>query len=351
MHYILIDGTNIAWQVYHSAKVSMPNFDTIPADKAKEVIYGMLNVLAPALNPSKKGSLGALHPNEESKIIVALDSGPTWRLDVDPSYKNGKASPTWAEQEKGGSRFGTQIAKLPAQLAGFGVQCVHVDSLEGDDILGLMATNLLKTPGNHVSLISKDKDTLSLVQANCAYYNQALKEVVTPSNFEAYTAKAFKLSKGLKPEELPTFRGLSGDDGDNIMGVPGCANGYANMIIQALRPSGDLKGYQQDPEEIVAILRKHAPSLPKPLQQLLTEPNLGHFKNSFVLASPLQAPAELQTKLRETLAAAPELPKPTKAQLQKALDDLNFSHFSKQLQSGWGNAFTARNTQPELPGL
>ena len=351
MHYVLIDGTNLAWQVYYSAKASMKDFDLVDPEVADEVIYGFLNVLAPALHPTKKGSVGSLHPKQDTRVIVAMDSGRSWRFDVNPDYKNGKAAPSASHAATSKSRFGMQLAKLPGQLSKFGIETLAIEGMEADDIVALVAAQVNQTPGNTATLISKDKDLLALVGPNCTYYNQALKEAVTPFNFQEYTAKTFKLSKGLTPEELPTFRGLVGDKSDNILGVPGCAEGFANMIVTHLRPHNLLKGYTQPLKDVTTALTTHASTLSKPLQALITPANLKHFEESFVLASPLQTPEPLQAKLKAEFKEKDVPKKPTVKEIETALQELNFVHFKKQIQNGWAKGFVTETKEQELPGF
>lgn len=339
--HILIDGTNLAWQVYHSAKHTSKSFDQHTPETANEIIYGVLNVLSPALNPSKKNSLGS-QLKTDTNIILALDKGNSWRYDSYPNYKNGSRPAKEAPQK---SRFGAQIDRLPSQLAKLGISTLSVDGLEGDDILALLS---LKSDKDNFVLVSKDKDLIGLVSDNVSYYNQASKTLITKDNFSKSVSQLLKGSfDELTPKNWFAFRAFAGDKSDNISGVDNCAENTAYKIILELEKLGiKFNGIHDNADKLVQDLQALSSKLPKQLQQFVSNSSLVKFKDSFNVANFLNAPSNLKNEI--TCNEIPILPKPSVKQVEETLTDLNFQHFIKQIPNGWASSFASQSVNMEL---
>lgn len=326
-HNIFIDGTNLAWQVYYSAKNTSKTFSNHTPETANEIIYGFLNVLSPILNPKKKGSI--TKSNEDLNIIVALDKGISWRYNIYPDYKNGTQP---AKDSPSTTRFGAQIERLPHQLNKFGITTIAVNELEADDLIALNVTN----NSDKNTIISKDKDLIGLVSDTISFYEQAKKEVINQDNFNTSIEALFKKSHHVNQNNWYLFRALVGDPSDNIQGVKGFGIPYASNVLETLEANNIKITSKTSPDEITSIIASTTSKLPKNLQLLLNEDGLESLKVSYILGNSNFTPENLKQKALECNL---ETEKPTLKDVENTLKELNFNHFISQIPKGWASPF------------
>jgi 5'-3' exonuclease len=87
------------------------------------------------------------------------------------------------------------------------------DSIEADDVMGYIASQLLKEEESAV-IMSADKDFLQLV-------NERVK-VYSPTKKKLYDTNLVISEYGVHPANFMVYRTLDGDKSDNIDGIVGC---------------------------------------------------------------------------------------------------------------------------------
>jgi len=93
------------------------------------------------------------------------------------------------------------------------VEIMLYDSIEADDVMGYIASQLLKEEESAV-IMSADKDFLQLV-------NERVK-VYSPTKKKLYDTNLVISEYGVHPANFMVYRTLDGDKSDNIDGIVGC---------------------------------------------------------------------------------------------------------------------------------
>ncbi|GAA5414575.1 5'-3' exonuclease [Ureaplasma ceti] len=142
--------------------------------------------------------------------LVAFDYGKkTFRHETFSDYKAGrKAMPQELVQQM-------PLIQEALQLMGFNV--IKQEGIEADDFIGSFS-KLMSENHVQVDVYSSDKDMLQLVNAFTSVYliKSGLKDIQihTLANFA-------ELNYGLRPNQVPDFKGVVGDSSDNLAGVKG----------------------------------------------------------------------------------------------------------------------------------
>lgn len=158
--------------------------------------------------------------NAES-VHIALSSQPNFRFDVYPEYKSNRKA----------VRKPLCLPELKEFLSEIGLVYTR-PKLEGDDVLGILATDPTFFPDHQKVIVSIDKD-LQTVPAFClnemhAHKMMALDPATTLEDYIDLTT----------PEEakyLHMVQTLAGDSTDGYPGVPGCGLVTAKKLLDAGR--------------------------------------------------------------------------------------------------------------------
>jgi len=152
-------------------------------------------------------------------IFVAFDKGKkTFRHQAYSEYK-GTRKPMPPE-------FAMQIPLIKEYLDVLQIKRLETDDYEADDLLATLAFKA-KNKNLEVLVISGDKDLLQLVdeKVTVALTKKGISELeyYTPSNFLDLT--------GLLPSQITDYKGLYGDDSDNLPGVEGVGEKTAKKLL------------------------------------------------------------------------------------------------------------------------
>ncbi len=169
------------------------------------------------------------HPD----LHICWEGSHNFRHTLYPAYK-GNREPT--DMTKAVRRQGGILREL---LKSTSVHQHHCFGGEGDDVMATVAGRL--APHGRVGIFSTDRDLWQLVEPNVSIvvpqrYDKELDRVapdliIGPDEVAAHF--------GLDMELVPDFKGLAGDAGDNIPGVPGIGPKLAKSYILQ---HGDLEG-------------------------------------------------------------------------------------------------------------
>jgi DNA polymerase-1 len=172
-------------------------------------IYGFLNMFSKLMRDYAPGY-----------VAVAFDrKAPTFRHEAYAEYKAGR--------KKMPEELVMQLQPLKELLGAMRVGTTELDGFEADDIIGAIAKRA-EEHGLDALIITGDRDALQLA-------GKTTRVLITKrgiSEFELYDEAAMVEKYGFGPKEFIDFKGLMGDQSDNIPGVPGVGEKTAQKLIQ-----------------------------------------------------------------------------------------------------------------------
>ena len=190
---VVIDGNSLI----HRAFYAMPPM-TAPDGRPTNAVFGFMNMLLKALDDYKP-----------KYLCVAFDKkGPTFRHEQFAEYKAGRKPMP--------DDLRPQLPMLRELLSSMEIATVDADGFEADDFLGTLACRAQEADIQAV-LITGDRDSLQLIDPKTLVV--LTKKGVTET--EEYTPEHLMEVYGLRPDQIPDFKGLMGDSSDNIPGIPG----------------------------------------------------------------------------------------------------------------------------------
>ncbi len=200
----VIDGNSLVNRAYYAMRNPMITKDGIYT----QGIFGFLNML----DKIKRDY-------EPEYMAVAFDlKAPTFRHKEYEAYKAGRKSMP--------PELAMQIPLLKDILRAMNIKQVEMEGFEADDLIGTIAGRA-EDEGLSVLIITGDKDELQLA-------TDTTKVLLTRkgvSEFELYDRNAMIEKYGFTPQQFIDFKGLMGDQSDNIPGIPGVGEKTATKLI------------------------------------------------------------------------------------------------------------------------
>lgn len=199
--FLIIDGNSIFYRAYHA----MPDL-TAPSGEPTGAVVGFANMVLKILR-ERKPDLAA----------VALDKAKkTFRNEIFAEYK--ATRPAMPED------LAAQIPLFRELSEVIGLKICAADGFEADDIIGTLAT---QASGKFsVEILTGDRDALQLINSTTrVLLNKKL-------GVELYDEKKFRDEYGFAPAQIVDFKGLCGDQSDNIPGVKSIGVKTATTLIQ-----------------------------------------------------------------------------------------------------------------------
>lgn len=199
--FIIIDGSSIFYRSFYA----MPNL-TAPSGEPTGAITGFANVVVKLLRE--------FNPNYAA---IALDtSRKTFRTEIFADYKGGRA--------KTPDELTSQIAMLEEFAEVMGIKTLAAPNFEADDIIGTLAAQA--SANFLVDIVTGDRDAFQLINKNTRVL------FAKNTNLEIYDEEKFTAEFGFKPALLVDYKGLSGDNSDNIPGIAGIGPKTATKLLQ-----------------------------------------------------------------------------------------------------------------------
>lgn len=200
----VIDGNSLVNRAYYAMRNPMITKDGI----FTQGIFGFLNMLEKLKRDY-----------ELEYMAVAFDmKAPTFRHKEYEEYKAGR--------KKMPPELAMQIPLLKDVLRAMNIKQIEMEGFEADDIIGTIARRA-EEEGIGVYIITGDKDELQLA-------TDTTKVILTRkgvSEFELYDREAMIEKYGFTPQQFIDFKGLMGDQSDNIPGIPGVGEKTATKLI------------------------------------------------------------------------------------------------------------------------
>ena len=201
----VIDGNSLINRAYYAMRNPMITKDGI----FTQGIFGFLNMLDKIRRDY-----------EPDYMAIAFDmKAPTFRHKEYEDYKAGR--------RKMPPELAMQIPLLKDILRAMNIKQLEIEGFEADDIIGTVA-RAAEEDGLEPYIITGDKDELQLA-------TDVTKVIITRkgvSEFDIYDKSAMVEKYGFTPTQFIDFKGLMGDQSDNIPGVPGVGEKTATKLIK-----------------------------------------------------------------------------------------------------------------------
>ena len=221
----IIDGNSLIHRAFHAMRPLMNK-----KGQATHAVYGFLKML-----------LRLIKDENPDGMAVAFDIGKTFRHEAYKEYK--------AQRKKTDEDLVSQFPILKDVLRCMGIPILTAKGFEADDILGTVVYRG-KSAGDHVYVVTGDKDSLQLIDNDVTVYltRKGL------SHIEKLDLLTLKKTIGLDPVQIKDVKGLQGDASDNIKGVPGIGKKTALKLITTY---GNLEGVYNHLDDLKGKLKEN----------------------------------------------------------------------------------------------
>ncbi|HAU31913.1 MAG: DNA polymerase [Desulfotomaculum sp. 46_296] len=202
--FLIIDGNSLAHRAFHALPLL-----TTSQGIFTNAVYGFANML-----------LRILSDRKPQFVAVCFDKGKiTFRHSDYGEYK-AKRKPTAEELRP-------QFPLIKEFLQAMCIRVSEYDNYEADDLIGTLAV-LSEKDGMNNLILTGDQDALQLVSP----LTRVLLTKKGITELEEYTEEKVRERYGVLPAFFVDLKGLTGDQSDNIPGVPGIGLKTASGLLQ-----------------------------------------------------------------------------------------------------------------------
>ena len=203
--FLIIDASALMHRAYYA----LPKL-TNAQGMVVNAIYGFFSSL-----------FHVLKEQNPQYVVAVFDSpGPTFRHKEYAQYK--------ATRVKAPDDFYAQFPKTKEILKLLKIPVVAKKGYEADDLIGAIAKKVRHFPGR-ILILTGDFDLLQLVNSRVDVL--LIKTGVSQTILYNVKRTREKL-EGLTPDKIVDFKGLAGDNSDNIPGVPGIGPKTALRLLK-----------------------------------------------------------------------------------------------------------------------
>lgn len=201
--FLVIDLFNLIHRAYHALPKEFSDKEGNPTN----AIYGVSSML-----------ITVIQQVSPDYVVAVLDTAvPTFRHVDFTGYK--------AHRRPMENELSVQIPRIKDIVSSFGIKMISTDGYEADDLVGTIAVKNSKR--FQMILFSNDHDLWQLVNENVLIMLPSTKG----DKIEWIGEKEVLIRLGVTPNQVPDYKGLVGDQSDNIPGVHGIGGkGAANLI-------------------------------------------------------------------------------------------------------------------------
>ncbi|MCS6871065.1 MAG: DNA polymerase I [Anaerolineae bacterium] len=224
---VIVDGHAVAHRNYHSGQRILMTSSGEPTNATFGFARALLDILRSDPPPHY--------------LAVAFDQGLSGRDLAFPAYKSQRPDLE--------ASLAFQLGRIRQLVEAFNIPILEREGCEADDVIGSIARQA-NAQGIHVHIVTGDQDLFQLVNE--------LTTLELPDRGGGntrYDAAAVYAKLGVRPEQVPDYKGLVGDSSDNIPGVKGIGEKTAVPLLQTY---GTLEGIYANldaiPEKIRAKL-------------------------------------------------------------------------------------------------
>jgi DNA polymerase-1 len=205
-HFLIFDANSLIYRAYHA----LPPL-TSPDGAPVGAIYGLANILLRLWRTSKPDYAAAMFDRKE----------PTFRDELYKEYK--------AHRPPIPPDLAPQIETARELFALFGIKSFDLLGFEADDLIGTLISKFKKEKGVQFIILTGDADELQLVEDDRVVVEMFKKGV---SELATFNEEAVKERYGIAPKQFADYKGLVGDNSDNIPGVRGIGPKTARELLQ-----------------------------------------------------------------------------------------------------------------------
>lgn len=224
-HLVLVDGHHLMYRAFYAIPASMKTKN----GEQTNAVYGVASML-----------ISLLKTEQPTHLLFCFDAGEeTFRHKENATYKEGRAETP--------DEFYIQIPRILGLLEAFPIQHVSDPKLEADDLLCAYA-KAGEAAGMQVTIITGDRDALQLATDN-------VRIAIPHKGYQApeyLGPKEIVAKYGIRPDQVPSYKGISGDSSDNLPGVKGIGPKGASALLQKY---DTLAGVYEHLEEIAPVMR------------------------------------------------------------------------------------------------
>jgi DNA polymerase-1 len=184
---------------------------TLKTQQGEQVntVFGMASML-----------LHILKKEEPSHMLICFDAGEeTFRHEENATYKDGRAETP--------DDFYSQIPRVMQLVDAMGIRQISEKKYEADDLLCTYA-KAGEAEGMKVTIVTGDRDAFQLATEKV--------HIAIPHsgylNAEYLGPKEIEAKYGIRPDQVPAYKGLVGDASDNLPGVKGIGPKTAAELMQ-----------------------------------------------------------------------------------------------------------------------
>lgn len=202
---VLLDAHAIIHRAYHA----LPQFSSSKGEPTG-ALYGLCSMVIKIAKDLKP-----------DYIVATYDlPKPTHRHEVYKDYKAGR--------KKADDELISQLKNSRDVLQALSITIYDKEGFEADDILGTIVDKTKNEKSLDVVIASGDMDTLQLVEGDRVQVYTLKKGI---NDTILYDEKAVLNRFGFMPKLIPDYKGLSGDQSDNIIGIKGVGEKTATSLI------------------------------------------------------------------------------------------------------------------------
>ncbi len=224
---ILVDGTGLIYRGFYS----IPPYLKSPEGILTNAVYGFTMIL-----------LSIIETQKPDCMVVAFDrKEKTFRHEQYAEYK--------ATRTKAPDELFAQIPMVKEVVDACDIPRFEVAGFEADDIIATLARRLNnENPELQVMIATGDFDEFQLAneKTSILYPTKGFRGA------DIFTPSLIKDKYGIRPDQIPDYKGLAGDSSDNIKGVRGIGDKTAVALLSEFNT---LEGIYENIEKITGAKR------------------------------------------------------------------------------------------------
>jgi len=199
----LVDASVYVFRAYHSVLPDMRDRDGQPV----HAVFGFARFLGDLIERVRP-----------SHIAIAFDQrrAGSYRSRIYPPYK--------ANRERAPVDLQAQFVRCRELCRHLGLAAFVDPEYEADDIIGTLARRM-RAAGVRSAFITRDKDLAQLMRDGDLFWDFGMREQFGYHDIERHF--------GVLPERFADYLALTGDEVDNIPGVPGVGHRTAASLMKA----------------------------------------------------------------------------------------------------------------------
>jgi DNA polymerase I len=201
---LLIDLSHLFFRAFYG----IPRTLRDPEGNPINAVYGVASMTLSAIESRKPEYLFAAKDRKEK----------TLRAEKFDQYK--------AKRPPMDNDLVVQLPIIDKLYSAFSIPVHEKVGYEGDDILATIAEKYRGNPSYQIEILTGDEDAFQLAGENIKILSPTKKE------FVEFGAEDVFLKKGVYPHQIPDFKGLAGDNSDNLKGVPGIGKEISAKLLK-----------------------------------------------------------------------------------------------------------------------